>query len=364
MFGVKEIPAERLQPDATHLFFAHVIKGQPYNMAMLQALLDKGATLLDYERITDAEGRRLVFFGRFAGLAGMIDGLWALGRRLEHEGVEPNPFLEVEPSHAYASLADALAAVRQLGEAIATDGVPAAVHPLIVGVTGTGNVAGGVQEVLAELPTVEVAPRDLAQVAAGAEDSKVVYRVTFSEPDLVVPKDAGASFELQDYYDHPERYRGVFADYQPHLSMLMNCIYWTERYPRLVAKADLPRLARCKVIGDISCDVGGSVEPTVLATEPGDPCYTYDAEADAPRMGFAGPGPVICAVDILPAELPRDASLGFSAALEPFVEAIAACDTSGTLEASGLPPEIARACVAWRGALTPDYAYLAEHLSG
>lgn len=362
VFGVKEIPSELLQERATHLFFAHVIKGQAYNMPMLQALLDKGSTLLDYERITDADGRRLVFFGKYAGLAGMIDGLWALGQRLQHEGLESNPFLAIQPSHVYADLDQALEAVKTLGEWIAKHGVPAPLHPLIVGVTGTGNVACGVQQVLAQLPTQEVAAADLAATAAEAKDDKVVYRVTFSEPDLVRPKDPAASFELQEYYEHPERYEGVFSDYHPHLSMLMNCIYWTERYPRLVRKDQLGQLTRCKVIGDISCDVEGSIEPTVLATEPGDPCYTYDAERDAPRMGFGGDGPVICAVDILPAELPRDASLGFSAALEPFVEAIAACDANGTLEASGLPPEIARSCVVWRGELTPDYAYLAEHL--
>ncbi|MEZ6184384.1 MAG: bifunctional lysine ketoglutarate reductase /saccharopine dehydrogenase family protein [Planctomycetota bacterium] len=362
VFGVKEVPIERLQPGACHLYFAHVINGQPSNMPMLQALLDQGATLLDYEKIQDESGRRLVFFGRYAGLAGMLDALWALGQRLEHEGVSPNPFAAIEPAHRYPGLQEALAAVRALGETIAKGGVPAAVSPLIVAVTGTGNVAGGVQEVLAQLPTEEVRPDDLAGLVQGPASPRVVYRVTFSEPDLVRPTEAGAEFQLLDYYQHPERYRGVFADYHAYPSLLVNCIYWDERYPRLVRKSELGQLQRCKVIADISCDVNGSVEATVLATEPGDPCYTYDPAADGPRMGFAGDGPVICAVDILPAELPRDASEGFSQALAPFVQRIAALDASGSLEASGLPPELQRACVVWKGELTPDYAYLREHL--
>jgi saccharopine dehydrogenase (NAD+, L-lysine-forming) len=362
VFGVKEIPLDLLQRDAAHLFFAHVIKGQAPNMPMLQRVLDVGATLLDYERITDESGRRLVFFGRFAGLAGMIDTLWALGQRRLVEGASESPFAALRQSLAYASLSEALTAVRTLGEQIRTQGVPAELHPLIVGVSGNGNVARGVGEVLDCLPTREIRPDEVAALAANpAADDRVVYRVTFCEQHLVRPK-GDHEFALQDYYDHPERYEGVFASYLPHLSLLLNCIYWTERYPRLVRKTDLPAMSRCKVIGDISCDVGGSIEATLLATEPGDPVFTYDAASDSARMGFEGESPVICAVDILPAELPRDASEAFSAALGPFLQAVAAADYSGALEASGLPGALQRSCVAWRGELTPDYEYLREHL--
>ena len=197
---------------------------------------------------------------------------------------------------------------------------------------------------------------------SSARSDRQVYRVTFSEEHLVEPK--SGAFALQEYYDHPERYEGVFARFHPHLSLLLNCIFWTEAYPRLVRKTELAGLTRCKVIGDISCDVGGSIEATVLATEPGDPVYTYDAAADAPRMGVAGEGPVILAVDILPAELPRDASQAFSLALGPFAAAIAAADFGGSLADSGLPDPIARSCVVWRGELTPEFAYLRDHLPG
>lgn len=360
VFGVKEVPTELLVPGAAHLFFAHVIKAQPYNMAMLKQLCAVGATLLDYERICDEAGRRLVFFGRFAGLAGMIDTLWTFGQRLVHEGEGETPFAAIQPAHAYAGLDAACAAVRALGERIAREGVPAALHPLVIGVTGTGNVARGVQEILAFLPTQEVRPDELAALGPDASD-RVVYRVTFTEEHLARRKDGGA-FVLQDYYDDPESFEGTFADYHPYLSMLLNCIYWTEAYPRLVRKDQLADLVRCKVIGDISCDVEGSIEATVLATEPGDPVYTYDAERDAPRMGVAGPAPVICAVDILPAELPRDASEAFAAALAPFAGAIAAASYSGTLAESGLPEPMQRSCIVWRGELTPDYAHLAAHL--
>jgi alanine dehydrogenase len=75
ILGVKEIPPDALVAGKTYMFFSHVIKGQPYNMPMLRRLIDLGCTLIDYETVADDTGRRLVFFGRFAGLAGMIDTL-------------------------------------------------------------------------------------------------------------------------------------------------------------------------------------------------------------------------------------------------------------------------------------------------
>ena len=96
------------------MFFSHTIKGQPYNMPMLRRMRERRVHLIDYERIVDADGRRLVLFGRFAGLAGMIDALHFHGRRLAQEGRE-TPLLSIEPSHRYDDLATAMKAVAAAG---------------------------------------------------------------------------------------------------------------------------------------------------------------------------------------------------------------------------------------------------------
>ena len=83
IFAVKEVPINLLLENKTYLFFSHTIKGQSYNMPLLKALLNKKCTLIDYECIKDNKGRRLVFFGKYAGLAGMIDALHGLGKRLD-----------------------------------------------------------------------------------------------------------------------------------------------------------------------------------------------------------------------------------------------------------------------------------------
>jgi len=175
---------------------------------------------------------------------------------------------------------------------------------------------------------------------------------------------------VQDYYDHPEKYRSVFHTYLPHLTLLVNCVYWEAKYPRLVTKADLRRLyggtepPRLRVIGDISCDIEGAIEGTVKCTEPGDPVYVYDPDEDRAIDGFEGPGPVVLAVDILPSELPRDASIYFSGVLMQYIPAIAQADYSVPFEELALPPEIKRAVIVYQGELTSDYRYLEKYVRG
>jgi alpha-aminoadipic semialdehyde synthase len=162
----------------------------------------------------------------------------------------------------------------------------------------------------------------------------------------------------------------VFARYLPKLTVLLNCNYWDQRYPRLVTTADLRELyggdqpARLKVIGDLACDIGGAVECTVKATDPGDPVYTYDPLSGAVARGVEGPGPVVLAVDILPAELPRDASNAFSYTLAPFLEALGDADFQRPLEELKLPPEMRRAVILHRGRFTPEFARLEAFLDG
>ena len=366
VLGVKEIPVELIRHGATYLFFSHVIKGQPVNMPMLRRLMELGCTLIDYEKITDDDGRRLVFFGRFAGLAGMIDSLWALGRRLWEEQIR-TPLADLLPAYEYEDLDEAKAAIRRAGEKIASHGLPEGVSPLVIGLAGYGNVAKGAREILAELHTREVAPGELERLN-DRHSSNCLYQTTFTEEDIVAPNDPDHRFELQDYYANPEKYRSDFARFLPHLTVLMNCNYWDERYPRLVTIDELRALhregrPRLRVIGDLSCDVGGAIECTVKTTEPGNPIYIYDVATGSTGSGFTGNGPVVLAVDILPAELPLESSEEFAKSLAPIIQALASADFSADFEELAVPAEIARAIILHRGKLTPNYTYLLDYLT-
>lgn len=368
ILGIKEVPPEIIIPAKVYIIFAHVVKGQPANMPMLRAFREKKCSLIDYERITDENGRRLLFFGRYAGLAGMIDTLWTLGRRLAWEGYE-TPFAAVRPAWQYDDLEDARRALAAIGKAVSDGGLGEQLAPVVFGFAGYGNVSRGAQEILDLFPTATVSPGELPQIFAQKKhNDRVLYKVVFKEEDMVKPKTKGSPFYLQDYYDYPDKYQPSFAAHLPYLTALLNCIYWDARYPRLVTKRDLAELyasgsqPRLRVIGDISCDVNGAIEATVKYTSPEMPAYVYDVTRDAPVDGVAGNGPAILAVYNLPAELPRDSSAYFGAQLEPFVPAIVRADWTSSFGRCELPDAVRRATILYRGEFTPAYQYLERYL--
>jgi alanine dehydrogenase len=362
VFAVKEIPEELFRQGGAYVFFSHTIKGQPHSMPMLRRMMELGCTLIDYERIADDQGRRLVFFGQNAGRAGMIDTLWLAGRRFEAQGLD-TPFRRMRLAHEYAGLDEVRRAVAEVGEAIRSKGLPKELAPFVCGFTGYGNVSLGAQEMYDLLQCETVAPDALGSIEARSDR---VYKVEFREEHLVEPVRDGALFQLQEYYDHPERYRSKFERYLPHLNVLINAVYWAPQYPRLLTLNYLKALyarerkPRLRVVGDISCDIDGSVESTIKATTPGEPSYIFRPDSGEHEDGFSGPGLAMMTTDCLPCELPGDSSETFTKALLPFVAEIARARFDGAFEDAGLSSAIARATVLWRGEFTPDFAYLAD----
>ncbi len=366
IIGVKEIPVHHFEPGKTYLFFSHVVKGQPYNMPMLKAMMEKGCNLIDYEKIENEEGKRLIFFGRFAGLAGAINSLWSFGQRLKAKGID-SPFAALKQTHHYHSLAEARADVSRCGLDIARYGLPQTLAPMVIGITGDGNVAKGAQEILNLLPGIELSPAQLLETNPADLPRNVVVKVVFREHDLSKPKDILVPFDLQHYYRNPHLYENDFEQYVPNLSLLLNCMYWDARYPRIVTKDFLEKLFRqgeqkLQVIGDITCDPDGSVECTHKGTPIDDPVFVYNPFTYNYSMGFEGDGLLVMAVDILPSELPREASVSFGDALLPYIPAVARTDFSQPLEALNLPSAIRKALILHRGRLTPEYTYIEEHI--
>lgn len=370
ILAIKEIPKEFFEPNKVYIFFSHTIKGQKHNMPMLKEILKKGATLIDYERIVDDKGRRLIFFGKYAGYAGMIDTLWALGERLNYESIYPNPFADIRQAYKYRDLKEALEAIKKLGENIKKGGLPSPLVPFVIGIAGYGNVSQGVQTIIEQLPIVEVSPKKLVEFFnCGEYTDREIYKVVFKEEDMVSPISDDIQFELQDYYNHPEKYKGVFEKYLPYITILINAIYWEKKYPRLLTKKwlkenwqELKKKNRLKVIGDISCDIEGAIECTLKATSPDSPLFVYEPNEDKIIDGVKGDGPVILAVDNLPCELPVESSTEFSSVLKRFLPEVIKADFSKDFETLSLPPELKRAIIVYKGKLTPDYKYLEKYI--
>jgi hypothetical protein len=369
VLALKEIPIERLEKDKVYLFFSHTAKGQSHNMPMLKKMMEMGCSIIDYEKMVNEKGQRVLFFGNYAGHAGIVDTLWALGRRLALEGI-PNPFTLLHPTHHYKSLVDAKEAVGEVAWKIIREGLPRELAPLVVGFFGYGHVSQGAQETFNILPVETIRPRDLPRLfEPGEQESlRTIYKVVFKEEDMVEPVGTGRSFDLQDYYQNPQNYRPVVEEFVPYLTALINGIYWTPKYPRFVTKAFLKKLyaaggrPHLRVIGDITCDIDGSVECTVEATDPENPVYVYDPFQDRAVLGFEGTGPVVLAVYNLPAELPLEASTYFSGGLKDHIPAIARGNFSGSFADCGLPDVIRRAVILYRGELAPDFAYLSRFI--
>jgi len=368
IMGVKEIPADFFEKNKTYIFFSHVIKGQSYNMPMLRKMTENSCHLIDYEQVVDDQGKRLIFFGKFAGLAGMINSLWSLGQRLKVKGYTDNPFLKIKQSYQYDSLADAKKEISEVGRKIAEKGLPKELLPLTIGFTGYGNVSIGAQEIAALLPIKEVTPEKLFELQNRNNlPDNIIYKTVFQEKHISKPKDSSHTFELQDYYNHPEKYENNFEQYIPHLTILMNCMYWDTRYPRIFTKDFARKLyqhgePKIKVIGDVTCDPDGSIEFTHKGTEIEDPVFVYNPHTDTPTMSFEGDGILVMAVDILPSELPRDSSEAFGDALVSFIKPIADADFESDFESLELPSPIKKAMILHKGKLTPDYKYIQQYL--
>ncbi|MDP4280857.1 MAG: bifunctional lysine ketoglutarate reductase /saccharopine dehydrogenase family protein [Bacteroidota bacterium] len=366
IFGVKEIPIEVFEPEKTYVFFSHVIKGQPYNMPMLRRMMEKKCNLIDYEKIVDEQGKRLIFFGKYAGFAGMINTLWALGLRLKEQGYTTN-LLKLKQAHKYHSMKEAVDDISSIGQIIAEKGISNTVRPFVIAFAGYGNVSQGAQQIAGFLPIKEISPEKLLALHNRKMlPDNIVYKVVFHEEDLYEHVD-GRPFDLHEYYTHPENFRSKFEKYLPFINVLINCVYWDHRYPRLVTKDYLEKAfkkgnLRLTVVGDISCDVEGSIECTLKPTTIDDPIFVYNPESRTIKMGCEGPGLQVMSVDILPAELPRDSSTGFGDVLVNFVKAIADADFSDNFEDLDLPKPIKKGLILHRGELTPDYQYLSEYL--
>ena len=357
VLGVKEVAPSFLHDGEAYCFFSHTIKGQSYNMPMLRYIVDHGITLFDYELVRDADGRRLIFFSDFAGYAGMIDSFWALGRRLEWEGIT-SPFSRIKYATHYGRLHDAEDDLRAIGRMISRDGLPAKIVPMICAFTGYGRVATAAQRMFDLLPHADIEPEELDQfVRAGRYSDRVVYRVRYRKPDMYEHRSAGRTFSVDHFQKHPDQYQSRFERAVPYLTMIINGIYWEPGYPRLVTKRfmkswyRLEKRPRLRVIGDITCDIDGYIELTVKETDATQPVFVYEPLTDKVRDGWEGKGPVVLAVDKLPAELPREASESFGNALMPFVPSLARASFGRSFAKIDLPREFKDAMIVHQGVL-------------
>ncbi|XP_041348560.1 alpha-aminoadipic semialdehyde synthase, mitochondrial-like isoform X2 [Gigantopelta aegis] len=377
VIGVKQVPIDILIPYKTYAFFSHTIKAQEANMPLLDAILEKNIRLIDYEKMVDSEGQRVVAFGKYAGVSGMINILHGMGLRLLALG-HHTPFMHIGPSHNYRNTEMARQAVREAGYEIALGRMPKSLGPLTFVFTGSGNVSQGAQEVFQELPHEYIEPEYLPKVARQGSTSKI-YSCVVSREDHYINKD-GSPFNANEFEEHPERYSSSFSHkIAPYASCIINGIYYAPNSPRLISIPDAKMLLRPQEspwissspgcpqlphrlisICDISADPGGSIEFMKECTTIDSPFCLYDAEQNMNTESFAGSGVLICSIDNMPAQIPREATDFFGSRLLPFIPAMVESSASKPFEEYNCHHTVKNAVIASNGKLTPNFEYISE----
>jgi len=366
LIGIKEPNIKQLYPNKIYMIFSHTAKGQKHNRGLLKGIIKKGITLIDYEKIQDVRGRRLVYFGRFAGICGMIDSLSFFGKKVKLEGM-PTPLLSIKPSDQYKSFAEVKSQIAKVSATIKRKGLNKDISPLIVGITGGGSVQRGVNEVLDVLGAIKINLSDLKKIVGkNRKPTKKVYRVVLDFEEMLRPKN-GKKFSLKKYLANPKQFESNMDAYLPYLDILMHTNYWDKKYPRLITKKLVHALwkksRRLKFIGDVSCDLKGSVELTYRATTTKDPVYTYYPNKKKYLNGCRVNGITILAQDNLPTKLPKDSSSEFSSLIREYVCQVASCGVLDIAEHVAIPREIRDAVISQGNKLTKPYKYLQKFLS-
>ena len=332
LFGIKEVPIEKLISNKTYFFFSHTIKEQAYNRDLLRAILEKNITLIDYETLSWFEGGRILGFGKWAGIAGAYNAFLTWGKKTDKFTLPP----------AYET-DDYEESIRLLSELD--------LNRLRVVFTGNGRVADGIREVLEQMKLKECSPQEFI-----SQPPRNAYFTQLTSWDLYHRKDGGP-WDIQHFYNNHEAYCCEFDNFLPYTDILINGIYWEESMPPLFSVKDTKQSNfAIKVIADITCDVQGSVHITMEATNIYNPTFGWSKSEQKQVAPFGEDTIDIMAVTNLPTELPKNASEEFgSLLLEHILPLVARRDKQSILK---------RATITSNGKLTKNYQYLTNFVNG
>tara|TARA_B110000037_G_C17121656_1_gene506114 strand:+ start:239 stop:1444 length:1206 start_codon:yes stop_codon:yes gene_type:complete len=332
LFGVKEVPIAALIPNKKYFFFSHTVKKQPYNRALMRAILDKNIELYDHETITKKNGNRLIGFGRYAGIVGAYNGFRAIG---------------LKNTSFTLPKAETLAGQQELIEALKGTDIPK--YKILL--TGNGKVAFGAKEMLDALHIKQVSVQDYIENS-------------FDEPVYCLADVLDYNKHKEDknttnthFYAHPGAYTSDFYRFAKVTDFFIAGHFYGNGAPFLFTREDAKSNDfKIKFVADISCDVDGPVASTIRASTIADPLYGYDPKSESEVSYTSENAIVVMAVDNLPCELPMDASEGFGALfLENVIPAFFNDDKEGVLKRSKMTAN---------GKLTARFAYLQDYIDG
>jgi saccharopine dehydrogenase (NAD+, L-lysine forming) len=289
LIGVKEVNIEDLIAGKTYLFFSHTYKKQPYNAALLAAILEKKVSLIDYEMLKKPDGNRIIGFGRWAGIVGAYNGLRAWGLR--------------EKTFNLPRAIDG----KDLDEMISQAKAGNVSKSLKIVLTGYGRVGRGAAELLDSVGIHEVDKEEF--LSNEFSDGPVYTHLGLSDYNA---REDGGEFNRDVFMSDPKGYKSTFLPYACAADIFIAGHFYAQGSPYIISREDFKHpLMRLKVVADISCDIDGPVACTLRPSTVADPVYGYDPINES-ECSINTPGSItVMAIDNLPCELPRDASKGF-----------------------------------------------------
>ncbi|GAB4292119.1 MAG: NAD(P)-dependent oxidoreductase [Marinilabiliales bacterium] len=332
LLGVKEVHIPYLLANKKYLFFSHTAKKQPYNRKLLQELVKKNIQMIDHEYLTDKNNVRVVAFGRWAGIVGAYNGLIAFGKK--------NKLYDLKRAYQCHDMNEML-------EQVKTIKLP----PIKILITGKGRVGKGALETLAPLNLKQVSPDEFL---TKNYDEPVVCII---DADTYTKHKDGKKFEFSHFFKHPEEYVSIFKPFTKVTDLYIACHFWDPKSPVFMTPDDYKEKDfKISVIADVSCDIKDPIPSTLRASTIADPFYGYNKHTGHEDDPWAKDNVTVMAVDNLPGELPRDASVDFSKALmEKVFPSLFGEDKEGIIE---------RASITKDGKLTPRFSYLQDFLEG
>ncbi|NUM49490.1 MAG: alanine dehydrogenase [Flavobacteriales bacterium] len=331
LLGVKEIPLEMLIENKTYFFFSHTIKKQPYNKKLLQAILKKNITLVDWETLKNKNGIRLIGFGFYAGIVGCYNAMYAWG--MKHK--------TFTLKRAYLCN-DRQELIKELSRIT--------LPPIKIALTGSGRVAKGATEILDAMKIKKVSPSDFL--------TQTYSEPVFTQLDVkeYVKRSDETNWKETDFFKNPEGYESNFMPYAKVADLYLACHFWDNKAPVLFTKEDArSENFQIKVIADISCDVNGPIASTIRASTIQQPLYGYNPITEKEVNYDDSAAITVMAVDNLPCELPKDASYGFG---EEIIQ-----NVLPHLLNSDAEDIIKNATIAEKGLLTANFSYLSDYVS-
>jgi len=299
IFGIKEVEISKLIENKTYLFFSHTSKIRNdnsqstqdaaiiYKKTLLREVLKKKVTLIDYENIRDESKNayRYLGFGRFAGIVGCYNTL-NLYLKLQKKKLLPRAF-EI---NSYKKIQELLSKQN--------------FNKLKILQTGKGNVAKGSMEILKYAKVKQISLNDYLNKKY---DEAVFCNISLRKH---VERNDGKDSSYQDFMLNPQEYKSKATNYLHSTDMLITGHYWDPKFPKLFSSNQINEFKNLKIIGDITCDINGSIPTTIRSTSIAKPYYSIDINS-MKEIDLSNKGIAVMAVDNLPSELPREASEEF-----------------------------------------------------